>query len=277
MGFELSKLHKGGVVILDFGSQYSQLIARKIREQNVFSEIVPSKIKLEEILKKNPAAIIFSGGPSSVFEDQAPNFDKKILDVDLPILGICYGLQLLVHHNGGLVETTGVGEYGFAEIEVNHSSGLFKNIPKKSQVWMSHMDRVTKLPKDWEVLAYSSNKIIAAISNKDQSRVATQFHPEVAHSHEGVSILRNFLFNIARCSDKWNAGNFIDEQIAIIKETVGKDNVLVGVSGGVDSSVVAALLHKAIGSQSTAVLIDHGLLRYNEATQSFASSRRNNP
>ena len=271
MGFELSKLHKGGVVILDFGSQYSQLIARKIREQNVFSEIVPSIIKLEEILIKDPAAIIFSGGPSSVFEDQAPNFDKKILDVDLPILGICYGLQLLVHHNGGLVETTGVGEYGFAEIEVNHSSGLFNNIPKKSQVWMSHMDRVTKLPKDWEVLAYSSNKIIAAISNKDQSRVATQFHPEVAHSYEGVSILRNFLFNIARCSDKWNAGNFIDEQIAIIKETVGKDNVLVGVSGGVDSSVVAALLHKAIGSQSTAVLIDHGLLRYNEAKDCVVS------
>ena len=271
MGFELSKLHKGGVVILDFGSQYSQLIARKIREQNVFSEIVPSIIKLEEILIKDPAAIIFSGGPSSVFEDQAPNFDKKILDVDLPILGICYGLQLLVHHNGGLVETTGVGEYGFAEIEVNHSSGLFKNIPKKSQVWMSHMDRVTKLPKDWEVLAYSSNKIIAAISNKDQSRVATQFHPEVAHSYEGVSILRNFLFNIARCSDKWNAGNFIDEQIAIIKETVGKDNVLVGVSGGVDSAVVAALLHKAIGSQSTAVLIDHGLLRYNEAKDCVVS------
>ena len=267
----MSKLHKDGVVILDFGSQYTQLIARKIREQNVYSEIVPAKIKFKEILKKDPAAIILSGGPSSVFENQAPNFDKEVLDADLPILGICYGLQLLAHHNGGVVETTGVGEYGFAEIEVNNSSGLFKNIPKKSQVWMSHMDRVTKLPKGWEVLAYSSNKIIASMSNKDQSRVATQFHPEVVHSHEGVSILRNFLFNIAQCSDTWTAGNFIDEQVAMIKQKVGKDNVLVGVSGGVDSSVVAALLHKAIGSQSKAVLIDHGLLRLDEAKNCVAS------
>ena len=274
MGSKLSGLHKDGVVILDFGSQYTQLIARKIREQNVYSEIVPAKIKYEEILKKDPAAIILSGGPSSVFENKAPDFDKKVLDSDFPILGICYGLQLLTHHNGGLVETTGVGEYGFAEIDVNHSSGLFKNVPKKSQVWMSHMDRVTKLPKGWEVLAYSSNKIIAAMSNKDQSRVATQFHPEVAHSHEGVSILRNFLFNIARCSDKWTAGNFIDKQIEMIQQTVGKDNVLVGVSGGVDSSVVAALLHKAIGSQSTAVLIDHGLLRLDEAKDCVASLKQ---
>ncbi len=261
----MSNLHKGGVVIIDFGSQYTQLIARKVREQNIYSEIVHSEITYDEILEREPAAIILSGGPSSVFEEKAPSFDELILNAKLPILGICYGLQLLAHHNGGLVESTGEGEYGFAEIKVNNFSGLFENIPKKSQVWMSHMDRVTKLPDGWEVLAYSSNQIIAAMSNKDQSRVATQFHPEVAHSHEGVSILRNFLFNIAHCSDNWTAGNFIEEQIGLIKQKVGNSNVLVGVSGGVDSSVVAALIHKALGSQSTSVLIDHGLMRMNEA------------
>jgi len=262
---ELSKLHKDGVVIIDFGSQYTQLIARKVREQNIYSEIVHAETTYDEILEREPAAIILSGGPSSVFGEKAPAFDESILNAKLPILGICYGLQLLAHHNGGLVESTGEGEYGFAEIKVNNFSGLFENIPKKSQVWMSHMDRVTKLPDGWEVLAYSSNQIIASMSNKDQSRVATQFHPEVAHSHEGVSILRNFLFNIAHCSNNWTAGNFIEEQIGLIKQKVGNSNVLVGVSGGVDSSVVAALIHKAIGGQSTSVLIDHGLMRMNEA------------
>jgi GMP synthase (glutamine-hydrolysing) len=261
----LNQLHAGGVVILDFGSQYTQLIARRVREQNVYSEILPPETPFAEILERKPAALILSGGPSSVFGDEAPEFDESILDAEIPILGICYGLQLLAHHNGGSVESTGQGEYGFAEIEVDDGSGLFKNVSGCSQVWMSHMDRVTELPNGWHTLAHSSNGVVAAMANEDQTRVATQFHPEVAHTEKGETLLQNFLLEIANCSPTWTAGNFINEQVALIRKQVGDGKVLCGVSGGVDSTVVAALLHKAIGEQSTAVLIDHGLLRKNEA------------
>ena len=259
------ELHKHGVVILDFGSQYTQLIARRVREQNVFSEILPPETSITDILNREPAALILSGGPSSIFGNEAPEFDKAILDTDLPILGICYGLQLLAHHQGGEVESTGQGEYGFAEIELDDNSGLFDSVPQTSKVWMSHMDRVSKIPNGWHTLAHSSNGVIAAMANEDQSRVATQFHPEVAHTEAGKIILNNFLFKVANCDPSWTPGNFIDEQIALIRKQVGDGKVLCGVSGGVDSTVVAALLHKAIGEQSTAVLIDHGLLRKNEA------------
>jgi len=261
----MSDYHKHGVVILDFGSQYTQLIARRVREQNVFSEILPPETSIEDILSREPAALILSGGPSSVYGEEAPEFDEAILDIDIPILGICYGLQLLAHHHHGAVESTGHGEYGFATIKVDDNSCLFANIATESQVWMSHMDRVTKLPTGWHTLAHSSNGVIAAMSNKDQSRVATQFHPEVAHTEAGEQILNNFLFSIANCEPAWTPGNFIDEQVELIRKQVGDGKVLVGVSGGVDSTVVAALLHKAIGEQSTAVLIDHGLLRKDEA------------
>lgn len=261
----MNQLHKGGVVILDFGSQYTQLIARRVREQNVFSEILPPEISLAEILTRKPSALILSGGPSSIFGDEAPDFDSAILDAAIPILGICYGLQLLAHHQGGEVESTGQGEYGFAEIELDDPSGLFSQIESPSKVWMSHMDRVSKIPNGWHTLAHSSNGVIAAMANEDQSRVATQFHPEVAHTEAGETILHNFLFKIANCTPTWTPGNFIDEQIDLIRKQVGTGKVLCGVSGGVDSTVVAALLHKAIGEQSTAVLIDHGLLRKNEA------------
>ncbi|MBT3180721.1 MAG: glutamine-hydrolyzing GMP synthase [Candidatus Marinimicrobia bacterium] len=261
----MNKIHSNGIVILDFGSQYTQLIARRVREQNVFSEILPPETSLETIISRNPAGLILSGGPSSIFGDEAPEFDESILNAEIPILGICYGLQLLAHHHGGSVESTGQGEYGFATISVDDDTKLFSKIPKESQVWMSHMDRVSRIPDGWNVLAHSSNGIVAAMANHDQTRVATQFHPEVAHTKEGQSILRNFLFNIATCAPTWTAGNFIDEQVDLIRKQVGDGKVLCGVSGGVDSTVVAALLHKAIGSQSTAVLIDHGLLRKNEA------------
>jgi len=259
--------YKNGVVILDFGSQYTQLIARRVREQKVFSEILPCETSLENILDRKPEALILSGGPSSVYGDEAPGFDPLVLDTELPILGICYGLQLLAHHAGGSVESAGQGEYGFAEIEVDDSTGLFSEVSESSQVWMSHMDRVTKLPDNWHILAHSSNGIIAAMANEDQSRVATQFHPEVAHTEGGETILRNFLFKIADCAPTWTAGNFIQEKVELIRKQVGDGKVLAGVSGGVDSSVVAALLHKAIGDRSTAVLIDHGLLRKDEAKQ----------
>ena len=261
----INKLHQKGVVIIDFGSQYTQLIARRVRELNVYSEILPPETKLDQIKEIAPSAIILSGGPSSVFADEAPNFDKKIFDIEVPILGICYGLQLLAHHHDGLVESNGQGEYGFAEIEIDDNKKLFQNVSKTSQVWMSHMDRVTKIPDGWHALAHSSNGVIAAMSNQDQSIVATQFHPEVAHTEEGKIFLNNFLFKIANCSPTWTAGNFIEEQIKLIRNQVKEDKVIVGVSGGVDSTVVAALLHKAIGDQSTAILIDHGMLRLNEA------------
>ena len=261
----MKHFHTGGVVILDFGSQYTQLIARRVREHNVFSEILPPETPIGDIKKRHPSALILSGGPSSVFTDEAPKFDNAVMDSEIPILGICYGLQLLAHHHGGSVESTGHGEYGFTEIEVDDNTGLFKNVSHCSQVWMSHMDRVSELPNGWHMLAHSSNGVVAAMANHDQSRVATQFHPEVAHTEEGETLLNNFLFNIADCSPKWTAENFIDEQVEIIRDQVGDGKVLVGVSGGVDSTVVAALMHRAIGERSTAVLINHGLMRKNEA------------
>ena len=264
------KPKKGGVVILDFGSQYTKLIARRIREENVYSEILSPATTLENILTKNPAAIILSGGPSSVNEKMKFNFDEAILDSALPVLGICYGLQLLVHHSGGVVTSKGSGEYGFAKIKLNGSSDLFDGVKEESRVWMSHMDQVEKVPKGWQVSAFSSNNIIAAVSSKDGLKVATQFHPEVSHTDEGKAILSNFLFKISKCSANWNSGNFINEQIDHIRSIVGSKKVLVGVSGGVDSSVVAALMHKAIGDQSVSVLIDHGLLRKDEATNCVA-------
>ena len=261
----MNKINKYGVIILDFGSQYTQLIARRIREQNVFSEIMPSETPLSEILIHEPKGLILSGGPSSVFQSEAPIFDKTLLDADIPIMGICYGLQLLAHHYGGEVESTGHGEYGLATISVNNHKGILSGVPEKSKVWMSHMDRVKKMPEGWEILAQSSNNVVAVMANHNQTRVATQFHPEVVHTESGKQILNNFLFSIAKCEKNWTPGNFIDEQVELIRNKVGNNRVLVGVSGGVDSTVVAALLHKALGDKSIAVLIDHGLLRKNEA------------
>ena len=181
----MKHFHTGGVVILDFGSQYTQLIARRVREHNVFSEILPPETPIDDIKKIHPSALILSGGPSSVFTDEAPQFDNAVLDSEIPILGICYGLQLLAHHHGGSVESTGHGEYGFTKIEIDDNAGLFENVSDCSQVWMSHMDRVSELPNGWHMLAHSSNGVLAAMANHDQSRVATQFHPEVAHTEEG--------------------------------------------------------------------------------------------
>ncbi len=259
----MNNIYKNGVIILDFGSQYTQLIARRVRELNVYSEILAPDSDLNEILNRNPSAIILSGGPSSVYEKDAPQIDKRILDCELPILGICYGLHLLVVEAGGEVFSEGEGEYGPAKINVQLEKGIFRGV-SSSDVWMSHGDKVEKIPESWEVLAYSSNGIIAAIGNDSQSRVATQFHPEVHHTEKGSEILYNFLFNIANASPNWTPINFIDEQVKNIKNQVGNSNVLTSVSGGVDSSVVAALLHKAIGKQSHAVIIDHGLMRKNE-------------
>jgi len=263
----LSDLYYGGVIILDFGSQYTQLIARRIREQNVYSKIVSPSFSLEKILDYKPKAIIFSGGPSSVYSENAPKFDDRILNQKTPILGICYGLHLLVQSSGGSVESSEQGEYGFTEVNVKISETIFKDLPSSLKVWMSHGDKVIKTPPGWNVLAYSSNNVIAALSNSINTRFATQFHPEVYHTNMGNLILRNFLFNICGCISNWNSKNFLEKKIKEIKYQVKDKNVFVGVSGGVDSSVVAALVHKAVGIQTKAIMIDHGLMRKNEAKQ----------
>ncbi len=266
-------MHSGGIVILDFGSQYTQLIARRIREQHVYSEIVPHRISRKDLEEKQPLGIILSGGPSSVNDSDAPYLDTDILNMPVPILGICYGLQLMTQRLGGHVISEGSGEYGVAEIDVLNPNSLFQNVSSPTQVWMSHQDRVTDIPPGWKILAKTSNDVIAAIGNQDDTRLGIQFHPEVAHTLEGETLLRNFLFRIAHCTSDWTPGHFIQEQVEAIRNRVGNHKVLVGVSGGVDSTVTASLLHRAIGDQAIAVMIDHGLLRKNEAADCVTALR----
>lgn len=261
----MDQLKKEAIIILDFGSQYTQLIARRIREFNVYSEVVSPEIDLKSIKEKNPRAIILSGGPSSVFSDDAPDFDKNILNADIPILGICYGLHLLVHHNGGAVNSTGKGEYGFAEVDFTKGNTITEQMSDTSNVWMSHMDQVTKVPDGWQVIATSANGVVAGLINRKRNKIATQFHPEVSHTEEGGQLLKNFIFKIAKCEKNWTPSNFIQEQVKKIKEKSGDENILVGVSGGVDSTVMACLINRSVGNKCTAVLIDHGLLRKAEA------------
>ena len=261
----MGQLKKEAIIILDFGSQYTQLIARRIREFNVYSEVVSPEIDLKSIMEKNPRAIILSGGPSSVFSKDAPDFDIDILNTEIPILGICYGLHLLVHHNGGAVNSTGKGEYGFAEVDFIKGEKITEHMSYRSNVWMSHMDQVNKVPDGWKVIATSSNGIIAGLINQKQNKIATQFHPEVSHTKEGRQLLKNFIFKIAKCEKNWTPSNFIQEQVKKIKEKSVNENILVGVSGGVDSTVMACLINKSVGPKCTAVLIDHGLLRKAEA------------
>lgn len=264
-----------GVVILDFGSQYTRLIARRIREQNIYSEILPATASANEIKNHNPKALILSGGPSSVYSESAPKHDKSIFELDIPILGICYGLQLIVQHYGGKIETSNIHEYGFDEINIKTKSGLFEGIPNSTKVWMSHADKVTALPKKWEITAESSNGIVASLVCKTKNRYATQFHPEVVHTEKGKEILSNFLFKIAKCDTTWTPKNFIDEKIKEIHKVVeNTGKVLNAVSGGVDSSVVAVLLEKAIGERAISVIIDHGLLRKNEAQDCVDSLKK---
>ena len=252
------------VFILDFGSQYTQLIARRVRELNVFSQIVHHSVSKNDINKIKPAAIILSGGPSSVYGDDAPEFDDGILDLDIPVLGICYGLQLMMDHFGGKVHSNGAGEYGFAKIHHEPDSRLLIQVPDNSQVWMSHGDEVDDVPDKWLISAKSSNGVTAAVEHKDRPLFGTQFHPEVIHTEEGKRILRNFLFSEAQCTGDWKPASFVNETIEKIRQQVGDRHVLCGVSGGVDSSVVAKLLHAAIGDRLRSVFIDHGLIRKNE-------------
>lgn len=252
-----------GIIILDFGSQYNQLIARRIREFEVYAEILPFHTPLEEILERKPKGIILSGGPSSVFSEEAALIDKALYEQNIPILGICYGMQLTAHLLGGKVKKGEKGEYGKSEFTISKSSKLFENVPKTSTVWMSHFDEVVELPSGFKV-AGKSNIDIAAIVNEEKNIYAVQFHPEVSHADFGGMMIENFIFTICGCEKNWQIEDFIEKQIKDIKEKVGDKKVILGLSGGVDSSVAAVLIHQAIGDQLTCIFVDTGLLRKDE-------------
>ncbi len=255
------------IIVLDFGSQYTQLIARKLRESGIYCEILPYNEDIEVIRSKSPKGIILSGGPASVYESGAYHPDSAIFELGLPILGICYGMQLIAQHFGGVVIPSDHHEYGKAKLHFDDSCELFSDTPDGQIVWMSHADRVDMLPDGFERIAYSDNSPYAAIYDKRREIYALQFHPEVHHSEYGTTILKNFAQKICGCEASWNMGSFAKEQIEKIRAKVGDKKVLCGVSGGVDSTVVATLLHEAIGDRLVAVFVDNGLLRANEREQ----------
>jgi GMP synthase (glutamine-hydrolysing) len=255
------------IVVLDFGSQYTQLIARKLRESGVYTEVVPYRESIESIKAKNPQGIILSGGPASVYAEDAYHPDEGIWDLGLPILGICYGMQLITQHFGGEVIPADHHEYGKAKLHIeDETTPIFKDVAQDSIVWMSHGDRAERIPEGFKVIGTSENSPYAAIADEKRRIYAFQFHPEVHHSVEGVTMLKNFAKHICGCESTWNMGSFAKQKIEEIRKQVGDGKVLCGVSGGVDSSVVAALLHEALpDEQLICVFVDHGLLRKNEA------------
>ncbi len=261
--------HSGdSVLILDFGSQYTQLIARRVRELGVYAEILPCTAPLREIEAFNPRAIILSGSPSSVYAADAPRCAAEVFSMQKPILGLCYGLQLIAHEFGGAVDKSARREYGRAEIRVeDKNSRLFKDIPVASTVWMSHGDSLSKIPPDFHITASSHNAPLAGIANKDESISGIQFHPEVVHTEFGTRILSNFLFEIARLKGDWSPEDYIESTVRQIRETVGSDTVICALSGGVDSAVAAVLVHKAIGRQIKCIHVDNGLMRRGESAE----------
>jgi len=253
--------------VVDFGAQYAQLIARRVREANVYSEIVPHNISAAEVAQKNPAAIILSGGPSSVYEENSPRLDAKILQLGIPVLGICYGFQVLAQALGGRVDKTGKREYGATDLKLSSGGTLLASQPDLQVCWMSHGDQVMEAPSGFEVLASTVTTPVAAFENLDKRIFGVQWHPEVKHSEQGQQVLKNFLYEGAGIEPSWNSGNVIAEQVEKIRAQVGSARVICGLSGGVDSAVAAALVHRAVGDQLTAVFVDHGLLRKGEAEQ----------
>ncbi|MDP4173300.1 MAG: glutamine-hydrolyzing GMP synthase [Bacteroidota bacterium] len=253
------------ILILDFGSQYTQLIARRIRESGVYSEIHPYTISLEKIRQLNPKGIILSGGPMSVYDDGAPNIDQGIFSLGLPILGICYGLQLICKILGGKVEPAKSREYGKANLKISKESMLLQGVKDNSIVWMSHGDYLTEIPSGFEVIATSENSPYCAMINPSMNIFGVQFHPEVVHSEEGMKIINNFLFSICKVKGEWTPKHFIESKIAEIKNTVGNKKAICALSGGVDSSVAAILVNKAIGEKLICVHVDTGLMRLNES------------
>lgn len=255
------------VIVLDFGGQYNQLIARRVRECNVYCEVHPYNLNLDKIREMNPKGIIFTGGPNTVYEDDSPVCPKEIFGMGIPVLGICYGSQLMAYLLGGKVATAPVSEYGKTEVTVNTSSDLFKNVNQKTICWMSHTVYIAEAPADFMVTASTSVCPVAAMENKEKRLYAVQFHPEVMHTVEGMKMLRNFVINICGCSGDWKMDSFVEKAVEEIREKVGDGKVLCALSGGVDSSVAAVLLAKAVGKQLTCVFVDHGLLRKNEGDE----------
>jgi GMP synthase (glutamine-hydrolysing) len=256
------------VFVLDFGAQYAQLIARRVREARVYSEIVPFDITAEEVARRKPAALILSGGPASVYAEGAPHMDPAVLELGIPILGFCYGIQEMALHLGGDIPKTDIGEYGFAELTVTEPScALLDGLPETSQVWMSHRDSVGTAPAGFSVTARTATTGVAAMEDHERKLYATQFHPEVAHTEYGQDIIRRFLHDLAGIPPLWTMVNIIDDAVETIQAQVGDAKVICGLSGGVDSSVVAALLHRAIGDQLTCVFVDHGMLRLDEGEE----------
>ena len=255
------------ILILDYGSQYTQLIARRIREQEVYAEIISFDTKAEELRKEAPKGIILSGGPNSVFEKDAPSIDPAIFELGIPILGICYGMQLMSQTLGGRVVPGSEREYGKMPIEIKKDDPLFENIPSTIVVWMSHGDRVEAIPSSFELGALSATCPFAAMYDKKKNFYGLQFHPEVVHTQYGTEILKNFVFNICSCQPTWKLTDWVEETVKKLKEEIKDEEVILGLSGGVDSSVAAVLLHKAIGKNLHCIFVDNGLLRYHEAEQ----------
>jgi len=258
-------MHKEKILVLDFGSQYTQLIARRIRESKVYSEIFPYNATIDKIRKFEPKGIVLSGGPSSVYDQKAPMPERAVFDLGIPVLGICYGMQLMAYLLGGQVSKARKREYGKAELKITGKSGLFDRMPSKTNVWMSHGDRIEKCPERFTPIAHTVNSPVAAMSDSRRKFYALQFHPEVVHTPLGVKIIRNFLFAICGCKPSWTMKSFIETATQEIREKVGKKHVVCGISGGVDSTVTAVLVHKAIGDQLTCIFVDNGVLRTGEA------------
>jgi GMP synthase (glutamine-hydrolysing) len=255
------------VLVVDFGAQYAQLIARRVREANIYSEIVHHNITASEVSAKDPAAIILSGGPSSVYEAGSPQLDPEILELGIPVLGICYGFQVLAQSLGGKVDQTGKREYGATDLKLADGGILLGGQPQLQVCWMSHGDQVVQAPAGFKVLASTETTPVAAFENAEKRIFGVQWHPEVKHSEQGQQVLKNFLYEGAGIKPTWNSGNVIAEQVEKIRAQVGDARVICGLSGGVDSAVAAALVHKAVGDQLTAVFVDHGLLRKSEREQ----------
>ncbi len=257
----LGRLDRQMIVILDFGSQYSELIARRIRETQVYSEVLSYRTTIEQLRKLNPKGIILSGGPNSVYDNGAPHCNPEIWDLGIPILGVCYGMQLMVQNLGGEVAKADRGEYGKASLYIDDPTDLLTNVEDGTTMWMSHGDSVTRMPPRFELLAHTENTPCAAIANHDSKMYGVQFHPEVVHSVGGLALIRNFVYHICKCEPTWTTAAFVEEAIREIRAKVGEKRVLLALSGGVDSSTLAFLLHKAIGDQLTCVFIDQGFMR----------------
>lgn len=258
---------KGPVLVVDFGAQYAQLIARRVREANVYSELVPHSMPVDEMLAKDPQAIILSGGPASVYEPGAPDIDPKIFEAGVPVLGICYGFQVMAHELGGDVDKAALGEYGKTAATIDDSEGLLSGSPSAQNTWMSHGVAVKRAPEGFTVLAHTEGAPVAAMQDESRKLYGVQWHPEVKHTPLGQELISTFLHKCAGLDNNWNPSNIIEDQVAKIREEVGDAQVICGLSGGVDSAVAAALVHKAIGNQLTCVFVDHGLLRKGEVEQ----------